>query len=417
MFELLLRLLVTAVGVALPSLLAQIALPGVQAGAGLGPEESTSIVAHGLDGVLLGFVLVEVAALLVPRWRRLRHGAGRVQLLRATFVVATMVVVAQAMFGAWALRAYGWELLEPGFGALLVDAAALVGGTGLLLIGARAVSRWGSGHGLSVVAVLGALPGWLMRADAVTSVAEDREMLVRTLLFVTIGTVVLLGREVRGERLPVAGLVPLLVPGWAMQLLLFVGLVTQIDLSGVPALGWVFRPTLWTVVTVALLATVVIAALRADVGVVGWRGRVRGLYGRGQAIALSGVMVGLIVAGDQALGFDVSFYAAGAGLATFVMALACLMDVLREAGLRSRSRLVAVLVLTDLAIVDRVGDRLAAADISHVMRGVGHRTLLRFFGPWVPVRLLVDRERAEEAMRLARAEANREAYAEITRFF
>lgn len=417
------RMLVTAAGVALPTLLAQVVLPGAQ-GAALPDDagfvaQQTSIVGNGLDGVLLAFVLVELAALSFPRWRRLRQGVGRVHLLRATFVVATMVVIAQAMFNAWALRGYGWALFEPGFGPLLIDAGALVAGTGLLLVGARAVSRWGSGHGLSVVAVLGALPGWLVRADAATT-GDDAELLVRTLLFVTIATVALLGREVRGERLPVVGLLPLLVPAWAMQVVAFVGLVTTFDLGALGALGWMFRPTLWTVVTVVLLLTFLPALLRSRAA----RGatsssQIRGILGLslGRGSAVSGAIAVAIVLADQSLGFDLSFFAAGSGIAYFVVALACVMDVLREAALRSRVQLVPVLVLTDLAMVDRVGERLAREDISHVMRGVGHRTLLRFFGPWVPVKLLVDRERAEEATRLARTEANREAYAEITRFF
>jgi len=363
----------------------------------------TSIVGNGLDGVLLAFVLVEITALALPRWRPLRHGRGRVQLMRATFIVAAALVVAQAMLSAWALRTFGWELIEPGLGPLLIDALALTLGTLALLVGARIVSRWGTGHGLSVVAVLGALPAWLARAEMTTATGDDPEALVRTLVFATMATVAILGREVRGERLPVAGLVPLLAPGWVMQLVSFASIFVVLDLS------WLFAPSLWTVVTVAMTLTIGLAWLQQP--------GFASLRARGAAIALSAALPGLIVAGDRALGFDVSFFGAGAGLAFFVIAVACTMDVLREAGLRTRTRLVPILVFSDLAVADRVGRRLAEADIAHVMRAVGHRTLLRFFGPWVPVKLLVDRDRADEASRLAYAEANREAHEEITRFF
>jgi hypothetical protein len=51
------------------------------------------------------------------------------------------------------------------------------------------------------------------------------------------------------------------------------------------------------------------------------------------------------------------------------------------------------------------------------MRGLGHRTLLRVFGPWVPIRLFVATEAAEEALALVRDELGREDREALARVF
>lgn len=411
MSSLILRLLVTAAGVALPSLLAEVALPGVHEELWVravsdGPGSAyLSIGALGLDGVLLSFVLVELTALIVPRWRALRRGPGRLALMRATFAFAAVLVVLQALYLSWATRSFGWGFVEPGLGPLVLDAVALLGGTLLLLAGARAVSRWGAGHGLSVVVVLGALPGWLERAW-VSDGTGDPEAIARTLVLATIATAFLVGREVREERVPIAGLLPLLLPGWAMQM---VGFATMFLPLALP--GWVYASPPWVTVAFLVLLTLV----------PGWLARrdrsLAALRRRGPAIALSAACLFAIVEADRALDWEVSLLASGGGIAFFVMAVTVALDVLREAGLHARSELVAILAFSDVAVADRVGARLSEADIPFVMRGVGHRTLLRFFGPWVPVRLLVPVERAAEARRIARSEERREDYEEIASAF
>jgi len=413
MFSVIVRLLVTALAIALPSLLSGVALPGVFeelwsiAGAdGLGPRQvHLSAGALGIDGVLLAFVLVELTALVVPRWRALRHGAGRLALMRATFMLAAALMLLQALYVAWALRSWGWDLVAPGWGPLLLDAAALCGGSLALLAGARAVSRWGAGHGLSVVVVLGALPGWLERAWA-TDRGNDPEAVARTLILATVGAVFLVGRSVRGERVPVAGLVPLLLPGWATQL---VGLATIVVPLG--TLSWMFATPSWLILVVVLGAMVLLDWLAH---------RDRGLHAlrqRGPGLALSAALLVLVMEADRSLDWEVSLVAAGGGIAFFVLAVTVALDVLREAGLHARAELVPILAFSDIAVVDRVGARLAEADIAFVMRGVGHRTLLRFFGPWVPVRLMVPVDQAADALRIARSEERREDYEEIASAF
>ena len=51
------------------------------------------------------------------------------------------------------------------------------------------------------------------------------------------------------------------------------------------------------------------------------------------------------------------------------------------------------------------------------MRGLGHRTLLRVFGPWVPIRVFVASEAAEQARALVREEVSREDREALGRVF
>ena len=240
--DFLLRVLVTAAGIALPTVLAYVPLPGWEDT--IDPDghvlaAAHSIVALGVNAVLLASVLVEIVAALVPRWRPLRHGAGRVTLMRVTFVVSAALVTAQALYVSWAWRSMSDTLFTPGIGPLLLDALVLASGTLLLLLAARAVSRWGTGHGLSVIAVLAALPDWLVRTElTASSGGGDPEVFARTLVITMFAAVLLVGRELRGERLPVAGLVPLFAFGWLIELLILASTFLSIELF-----DFLFAPT------------------------------------------------------------------------------------------------------------------------------------------------------------------------------
>src|SRR5262245_46989704 len=86
--------------------LEHVPLPGVDvtafrlelAGGWLAPSPNLSVLALGIAPLLSAFLVVELAALLVPRWSRLRHGGfeGRAKLARATLLVALVLACAQA---------------------------------------------------------------------------------------------------------------------------------------------------------------------------------------------------------------------------------------------------------------------------------------------------------------------------------
>lgn len=408
------RLFITVAAAALPSLLARLRLPGLEDPEATGA--AVSVGALGLDMVLCAFVVVELATWIVPAWRGARRDrvgpaatAARVARLRATMVLGVVLVLAHALYVAWSLRA--WGTATPGVGALVGDMAALVGGTAALLLAARVVSRRGIGHGLSVVVVLGALPAWLDGVALASSLSHDREMLARTLVLTALAAAVVIGREVRGHCLPTAGLLPLLLPTWLMHAWLMAGVFLALPLDHDLGAA-LYAPSTAAMLTVTTLLTIALSR-RLPTGS-SPRARWAALL---PAVGGSALVPPAILGGDRALSLDVSWAAMGAGLATFVLAVAVAIDVLRELAIRARTPLVAVLAFDRPEVAARVGRALAAADIAHVMRGHAHRTLLRVFGPWVPMRLLVERERADEAARIARAEANREAYEELARNF
>lgn len=94
------RLAFTVVPVVVFLLAQQVMLPGVDAGAFAGWTGSTdqyNIVGLGIQPVISAALLVEIVAVLVPRWRHLRHGGaeGRAKLLRTTTILAVVLAVFQ----------------------------------------------------------------------------------------------------------------------------------------------------------------------------------------------------------------------------------------------------------------------------------------------------------------------------------
>ena len=89
--------------------------------------------------------------------------------------------------------------------------------------------------------------------------------------------------------------------------------------------------------------------------------------------------------------------AAAAGGRLGVVVTAVIMDVVGEWRARHGRELRSVWPLHRVYAVDPALARLAAAGITAYPRGVYLRTLLQFFGPWVPVELLVPEDRAAEA--------------------
>lgn len=405
------RVAMTALGVATPSLLAAVHLPidASFAGEWLDYDTGSSLDAAlnpgalGLDAVLLAFVLVELVALAVPRWRRHRVGPGRVHLARATMAVGAVLVLAQAAIVAWGASWFHGA----GLATTIIHMLALVVGVLVTLAVARAVTRFGLGHGLSVVGVLGALPAWLAHLPPRLP-SDDQESTARTLILVAVAAVVLVGRPLRGVRLPVAGLVPIFFIAWLLQGLLLAA-------SFLPALAGSWLAPLLAPSFGAFAGLVGITAL-------GWawlfaedRSRAAA-WTTWPALVVSVALVVGVVWADQQLGWLVSPVYANLQTAFFFVAVTVAVDVVRELGARWDGPLTLIETLDSVPVADRVGQRLADADIAFVMRGLGHRTLLRVFGPWVPIRLFVATENAAEALSLVRQElgrGDREALARV----
>jgi len=120
---------------------------------------NTGPLSRGPNPFLIGFVLVEIVALLVPRLRRRRHGDAPV---RGKLNIASLALgVVVSMLGAYSIALYiesvGWYGLGPAavenpgwafrLGFMLVSAA----GTCLYVVAAQLINRFGVGSGFAVV--------------------------------------------------------------------------------------------------------------------------------------------------------------------------------------------------------------------------------------------------------------------------
>jgi hypothetical protein len=163
--------LVTALAGGLVHALTLVALPFVDIAAirerlGAADVQLTglSIGALGITPWLSAALLVECVALVVPRWRHLRHGGptGRRPLERASTSLGVAFSVAQAtMLAAWlANLSDGVGLLAPELQATVprvVAIATLTAGACVTRLLAGLVARVGAGNGVSVVVAVGAL--------------------------------------------------------------------------------------------------------------------------------------------------------------------------------------------------------------------------------------------------------------------
>ena len=116
----------------------------------------SSIIALGVKPLIGGYVLVELAALLVPRWRSWRTGgaAERAKLARASLLLGLGLSLFQAVIlnDAWQVQ---FGLPTEGRGVRVITLI----GTVFLLVGlAKIVDREGLGSGLVVVLLATILP-------------------------------------------------------------------------------------------------------------------------------------------------------------------------------------------------------------------------------------------------------------------
>lgn len=133
-------------------------MPGYDPGATGAPEWSgnpnISIAALGIMPVVSAYILIELAALAVPQWRKLRHGGpeARARLDRAAARLVLLLAFFQAYGVVQALRALGGLQGSP-----WLPEATLIATTFLLWAVAGAVSRHGLGNGVIWLLSVGAL--------------------------------------------------------------------------------------------------------------------------------------------------------------------------------------------------------------------------------------------------------------------
>lgn len=122
-----------------------------------------SVFALGVMAFVEAYFIVELLAMAVPRWRRLRHGnpEGRAKLERAARAFGLVLVAFQAFGLAQSLSALSssslaGDLSTPGLGPISVPivTATLVGGACIALLVADLVTRQGIVNGLLLLPVI-----------------------------------------------------------------------------------------------------------------------------------------------------------------------------------------------------------------------------------------------------------------------
>lgn len=407
--------------------LAQVPLAGLRALAGAGGHEApASILALGLTPIIAAFVVVELAALLLPAWRPLRLSGypGRRQLGRLALLLAIPLTAVQTAGSVRALVTLG--RLAPHVGPVVLVAATLAAGPFFLLLLAGIVSRFGLGEGFSVI--LGSLivaegvpvaKGVAARFGAGRISSQDLLFVVGVEVVIALDTLWTLHRKVRRPApdgdvvlpLPASGIVPLQILGWVVALVpsvaLFVPALEPVA-ARLMAVGHPAQIALLGVVVVlgALLAW----AFNRPVLVGRFLARSRGLPEQApEMIAIARRL--LVEGGAHTLVFlvllEVAFFFAGGlapavgllGAVWVVVLVAVVVDVRADWRFRTEhGSAAAVWPLQRVYAVAPVLEAMDTAGIPALPRGAAHRTLLQVVGPYVPMTILVPEPLASDAV-------------------
>ncbi|WP_437312680.1 SecDF P1 head subdomain-containing protein [Sorangium sp. So ce385] len=433
----------------------EIGLPGVD----LPPEiegkaapGSMSVFALGVMPFVASTMLVELAALVVPRWAALRHGGptGRAQLGRAALLLGLVIAIAQTSGIATLASSVGIGAV--GIASSLLLGVTLVAGAVCALVLADAVSAYGLASGLAVLTALSPLlddAERLLRRAAASPAARllpqpltpvELGALALGAVFVVLSTCYALrspppvaappadegGGSYRAaaERppppplsiaTPASGIVPLTL---AASLVTVPGLVgTWLGASFDGAARFLSGERAGT--AAALLAVIALgvalswafhapARVAAVAAATDPEGRSRGaLEAEARAAMPRAVARTLVYVVALLAVSEVTWRVSGHALNAVALALATALALDIAAEWRARR------ALPDLAPVwpehrpyalDAARAALQAAGIPVHARGEHQRRLLQFFGPYVPIVLMVPRgaaKRAEECLAAA----------------
>ncbi len=180
-------MLVTLAAVALYRLGCHIPLPGIdvealapvlQSGSGLAGLDASSIMALGVMPWFSALILAEVVALILPGAGQYRGPNAEPRPLygRAVVVLALVFAVFQAAGYARALEQVDNILIEPNESFRMTAIASLVGGTMLLMVLARVISRHGIGSGFWVLLTVPMLSLFVARLAAVWQVLQSGDL-------------------------------------------------------------------------------------------------------------------------------------------------------------------------------------------------------------------------------------------------
>jgi preprotein translocase subunit SecY len=380
----------------------------------------------GLWPVFIAFVVVEASALVWPGWRPFRNGgpAGRARLLRAAFKLGVGVASLQAL--TIALYLEQWGFLEPDARlSRVVVVLSMVAGVCIFVWFAQLLDWFALAGGFSVLALAFSLPSldrwaeswrWLGTAEPLETTTT-----VAGILVAGVATFLALRRRLPGAqgnpssvRLPACGVIPLRYGA---------GLRTIPTILAMASLGQVDARWLRVLLRPANVeANLVFRLFVTGVLAVGFGflfnrpGRVAALEVKGPGIS---PQVPLKVAREQvarAIAWSTAYVLGvallggllerasgvrGLDFVPVVMLVAVGLDVTAEVRARRRhGELVPVWPEHRLYAVDGALALLERAGIPCLARSVHHRALWHFLAPFIPIQIMVQPPRAEEANRL-----------------
>jgi hypothetical protein len=420
-----LRLLVT-IGVPLGILpLERVTVPGTDPDliAGFvawgGDPAQLSVLGLGLVPILAAYTLVEIVALLVPRWRWMRVSGpyGRRRLELAVAIVAAVLALAQGSSVAlWLGSRVSVPITNLGLVGQLAITVTLAAGTMLLWLAARVIGRHGLGNGFSVLLAALTLPAvlhalyemWMSyRFDALAPASLLLSLAAQGALVWLVWWML----RARAGRLrsPASGLTPIEAAATLLMLPATLGnltgatfewfyphsleyVIAEVVLVAGGAVGFAVlynRPSRVVAAWAPLLEDTADPVARARAGV------------REAILPAATSLVLLVVA--HAVVMRLSAATSQLSLLLLVVAVAVILDVAAEWRARRYAQLVAVWPVHRVYAVDPAIEYLSRHGIEAFPRAVRHRTLLQFFGPFVPVELLVREADAERAFELMRA--------------
>ncbi|HTL38795.1 MAG TPA: hypothetical protein VL326_36945 [Kofleriaceae bacterium] len=380
-----------------------------------GNLDQVSIGALGIMPVLTAYVIVEAFTLILPTWRRRRNAGpeGRQPITLAAAAVTVLLIV----FQAWNMAKYMSvvpDVLYPGMLGTALVITSMLAGTLILIIAAELIRWRGLGNGYGALLAT----GWLFSLwDSVFPMSTkqwvasgDRPMqIVATVVIAAVFFVALRWRVRQpGEvslRFPSSSFAPLAYGGGIAAL---IGLVAQ---SQLPIQKYLFEMATW--LTHLNATTLSQLSLVAALSII-WSfafARPRPLADEARpsvhvwlrATSLSLVVL-VLVSAASALVTSVAEmpigYVTVRSLIVDTIMIAITVAVVLDAKDDFRARrqkLVVAWTLHDPHQADVMQRALAADGITAHMSASNLRSLLSFFGPFVPIEVQVRPEKAEEA--------------------
>jgi hypothetical protein len=369
-----------------------------------------SLFSLGLHPAMNAALLVEIAALVVPRWRPLRHSAGRARLERATVRIAIVLAAIQAFFLIrWMdgnLRPFpGLQVMTDTLGARLVIGFSIVTGAALLIGLARILSVHGVGCGFSVLLAALSVPDIVKHVSGSLDHASALDGGLLAAFGVPAVALVLLALVTARARADAASPFGLPTPSSAILPLSLVAALSLLPrqlaaFASVPApielLGTDIRAQL-VVLALAVLALAWILSRPSLIAPV-WRRAFAAPPDAARAFR-RGLAASLVFLGAL---YAISAHLERARIALDVLPVLVLLcvglDLASELRFRrAQGDVIPVRPEHRLYAVGPALARLDRAGIAAFPRGLRHRALLGFFGPYIPVELLVPAPRAAEA--------------------